>query len=168
MPTTGGCSSSAPGSVASCAGARSRPTRPGSRRPTTSCCSPFEGSTPLTWTSTRPSVLSGTVRNTSTSADADFGQEERFEVQPRLVRLRLADDFAGVPLVLDGVRHDVGTDLRQRGGALDDAGLGEADVALAAQLLEQTLQEEKQADRKLTELAEQIVNENALQAGAFK
>jgi ferritin-like metal-binding protein YciE len=36
----------------------------------------------------------------------------------------------------------------------------------AAQLLEQTLQEEKQADRKLTELAEQIVNENALQAGA--
>jgi ferritin-like metal-binding protein YciE len=38
----------------------------------------------------------------------------------------------------------------------------------AAQLLEQTLQEEKQADRKLTELAEQIVNENALQVGALK
>lgn len=35
----------------------------------------------------------------------------------------------------------------------------------AAQLLEQTLQEEKQADRKLTDLAEQMINENALEAG---
>ena len=38
----------------------------------------------------------------------------------------------------------------------------------AAQMLEQTLQEEKQADRKLTELAEQMVNENALEVGALK
>jgi len=38
----------------------------------------------------------------------------------------------------------------------------------AAQLLEQTLQEEKQADRKLTEIAEQMVNDNALQVGAMK
>jgi ferritin-like metal-binding protein YciE len=38
----------------------------------------------------------------------------------------------------------------------------------AAQLLEQTLQEEKQADRKLTEIAEQLVNENALEVGANK
>jgi|ERR1051326_5897682 ferritin-like metal-binding protein YciE len=38
----------------------------------------------------------------------------------------------------------------------------------AAQLLEQTLEEEKEADRKLTEIAEQMVNENALQVGAEK
>lgn len=38
----------------------------------------------------------------------------------------------------------------------------------AAQWLEQTLQEEKQADRTLTEIAEQMVNENALQVGAMK
>lgn len=38
----------------------------------------------------------------------------------------------------------------------------------AAQLLEQTLQEEKQADRKLTQIAEQMVNENALQVGSLK
>jgi ferritin-like metal-binding protein YciE len=36
----------------------------------------------------------------------------------------------------------------------------------AAQLLELTLQEEKQADRKLTELAEQLINENALEVGS--
>ena len=38
----------------------------------------------------------------------------------------------------------------------------------ATQLLEQTLQEEKQADRKLTELAEQMINENALEVGSAK
>ena len=38
----------------------------------------------------------------------------------------------------------------------------------ATQLLEQTLQEEKQADRKVTELAEQMINENALEVGSAK
>ena len=38
----------------------------------------------------------------------------------------------------------------------------------AVQLLEQTLQEEKEADRKLTAIAEQMVNENALQVGAME
>ena len=37
-----------------------------------------------------------------------------------------------------------------------------------AQLLEQTLQEEKEADRKLTEIAKQVINENALEVGALK
>ena len=38
----------------------------------------------------------------------------------------------------------------------------------AATLLQQTLQEEKQADRLLTEIAETMVNENALEIGAVK
>jgi len=37
----------------------------------------------------------------------------------------------------------------------------------AAALLEQTLQEEKKADLKLTELAESMVNDEALRSGAF-
>jgi len=38
----------------------------------------------------------------------------------------------------------------------------------AVQLLEQTLEEEKEADRKLTQIAEQMVNDNALQVGAMQ
>ena len=38
----------------------------------------------------------------------------------------------------------------------------------AARLLEQTLQEEKEADRKLTQIAEQMVNDRALQTGSMR
>jgi ferritin-like metal-binding protein YciE len=38
----------------------------------------------------------------------------------------------------------------------------------AVQLLERTLEEEKAADRKLTSIAEQMVNENALHLGAVE
>jgi ferritin-like metal-binding protein YciE len=38
----------------------------------------------------------------------------------------------------------------------------------AAELLEATLEEEEEADRKLTELAETIVNDNAMQLGTAK
>jgi ferritin-like metal-binding protein YciE len=41
-------------------------------------------------------------------------------------------------------------------------GLGQA-----AALLEQTLQEEKKADQKLTQLAERMVNDEALRSGSF-
>ena len=58
----------------------------------------------------RPEITSdpGVVER---AGDAQFREEERLEVQPRLVALRLADDFALRALVLDGgdVNRAIGT-----------------------------------------------------------
>jgi len=52
------------------------------------------------------------------------------------VGLQLSDDLAGGPLVLDRLADGIGADLGQRGRPLDHAGFGEADVPVAAQVLE--------------------------------